>query len=130
MSRKEGLGRNGTDAAGLFIGAAHGVTKCPGWRKIGSESKGNHVMALTIHLSEEQEAVLAARAQALGISAEEYARQVLTQEVEAEVRPRRHISEIILEHMSRVPPEIMAQMPKDGASEHDHYIYGLPKKNL
>ena len=87
-------------------------------------------MALTIHLPDEQQAILAAKARALGISAEEYARQVLAQDLEADARPRRHISEIILENMSRVPPEIMAQMPKGGASEHDHYIYGWPKRNL
>jgi hypothetical protein len=30
--------------------------------------------------------------------------------------------------MRTVPPEIMAAMPKDGASQHDHYIYGWPKR--
>ena len=39
---------------------------------------------------------------------------------------RRHISEAIREIMSDVPPEIMADLPKDGASQHDHYIYGTP----
>lgn len=86
-------------------------------------------MTLTIQLPDEQQAALAAKAQAHGLSAEEYARQVLPHDLEADARPRRHISEIILENMSKVPPEIMAQMPKDGASEHDHYIYGWPKKN-
>ena len=86
-------------------------------------------MTLTIHLPDEQQVALAAKARAHGISAEEYALQVLAQDLEAGVRPRRHISEIIRENMSKVPPEIMAQMPKDGASEHDHYIYGLPKRN-
>jgi hypothetical protein len=32
--------------------------------------------------------------------------------------------------MSRVPPEIMATMPEDGASQHNRYIYGLPKRDL
>jgi hypothetical protein len=41
---------------------------------------------------------------------------------------RRHIADVICENMRDVPPEIMAQMPEDGASEHDHYIYGWPKK--
>ena len=86
-------------------------------------------MALTIHLPDEQQAALDAKARALGISAEEYARQVLVQDLEAGARSHRHISEIIRENMSKVPPEIMARMPKDGASEHDHYIYGLPKRN-
>jgi plasmid stability protein len=86
-------------------------------------------MTLTIHLPDEQQAALAAKARALGISAEEYARQVLVQDIDAGTRSHRRISEIIRDNMSKVPPEIMAQMPKDGASEHDHYIYGWPKRN-
>jgi hypothetical protein len=31
---------------------------------------------------------------------------------------------------SDVPPEDWDTMPTDGASEHDHYIYGLPKRNV
>ena len=85
-------------------------------------------MTLTIDLPDEQRAALAAKARARGVSAEEYARQVLAHDLEAGSRPRRHISEIIRENMSKVPPEIMAGMPKDGASEHDHYIYGWPKR--
>ena len=42
---------------------------------------------------------------------------------------RRHIGEVIRERMSKVPPEIMASMPTDGASQHDHYIYGTPKRS-
>jgi plasmid stability protein len=87
-------------------------------------------MTLTIHLPDEQQAALAAKARALGVSAEEYARQVLAQDLKAEAHTHRHISEIIRDNMSKVPPEIMAQIPKDGASEHDHYIYGLPKRSL
>ena len=37
-------------------------------------------------------------------------------------------ADIVLSRMRRVPPEVMASMPKDGASQHDHYIYGWPKK--
>jgi hypothetical protein len=32
--------------------------------------------------------------------------------------------------MKDVPPEVMATMPKDGASQHDHYIYGWPKREV
>jgi hypothetical protein len=88
-------------------------------------------MTLTIDLPADQQAALAAQAQAQGISAEEYARQVLAHAIEAGTPSRRrHISDVILEKMSKVPPEIMATMPKDGASQHDHYIYGLPKRDL
>jgi len=31
--------------------------------------------------------------------------------------------------MGKVPAEKMATLPKDSASEHDHYIYRLPKRN-
>jgi hypothetical protein len=53
----------------------------------------------------------------------------LADQAPSATKPRRHISEVIRENMRRVPAEIMATMPKDGASEHDHYIYGLPKRN-
>jgi hypothetical protein len=29
---------------------------------------------------------------------------------------------------SRVPDEELRQLPSDGAEQHDHYLYGLPKK--
>ena len=87
-------------------------------------------MTLTIELPEEQQALLTAKAKAKGVSAEEYARQVLTHDLEASVKPRRHIWEVIAENMKRVPPEDLACMPKDGASQIDHYVYGVPKRTL
>jgi plasmid stability protein len=86
-------------------------------------------MTLTIDLPAEEIEALAAKAQAHGVSAEEYARQVLQHDLEAARPRRRHISEVIRDNMRRVPPEILAAIPEDAASEHDHYIYGLPKKN-
>ena len=86
-------------------------------------------MTLTLQLPDEKQAALNAKAQAHGVSTEEYACQVLVQDIESAPEPRRHISDVIRENMSRVPPEIMAKMPTDGASQHDHYIYGLPKRN-
>jgi hypothetical protein len=43
--------------------------------------------------------------------------------------PHRHISGVILDIMSDVPREAFESLPTDGASEHDHYLYGSPKKN-
>jgi plasmid stability protein len=86
-------------------------------------------MTLTIELPDERQAALAAKARAQGVSAEQYARLVLEHDLEAAEPRRRHISEVIRENMRKVPPEILAAMPTDGASEHDHYIYGLPKRN-
>lgn len=85
-------------------------------------------MTLTIQLGEEQEAALKAKAAAHGVSAEEYARQVLGRELESADQPR-HISDIIREIMSGVPGEVLEGLPRDGASEHDHYLYGSPKRN-
>jgi hypothetical protein len=39
-------------------------------------------------------------------------------------------ADIVLFHMRQVPPEIMGAMPTDGASQHDHYIYGTPKREV
>jgi hypothetical protein len=44
-------------------------------------------------------------------------------------RDQRHICEVIAENMSDVPAEEFAKLPRDGASEHDHYLYGHPKRN-
>lgn len=85
-------------------------------------------MTVMIELPDEQAAALNAKAAAEGLSLAQWMRK-LAEQSPSDTRPRRHISEIIRENMSRVPPEIMATMPKDGASEHDHYIYGLPKRN-
>ncbi|MCC6591249.1 MAG: hypothetical protein IT168_31475 [Bryobacterales bacterium] len=40
------------------------------------------------------------------------------------------IWDVIAENMKRVPAEDLAQLPKDGASQIDHYIYGVPKREL
>ena len=42
---------------------------------------------------------------------------------------RRPIWERIAEMVADVPPEELAKLPTDGASQHDHYIYGTPKRN-
>jgi len=46
--------------------------------------KGGHFMALTVNLPEEKSAALAAKARSKGLSAEEYARQVLEQDLAPE----------------------------------------------
>jgi hypothetical protein len=40
----------------------------------------------------------------------------------------RPIWEIIVESMKDVPAEDLARLPEDGASQVDHYVYGLPKR--
>lgn len=41
----------------------------------------------------------------------------------------RPISIVIAEIMKDVPAEELAQLPRDGASQVDHYVYGLPKRD-
>lgn len=86
-------------------------------------------MSLTIELPDEQQAALTAKAKAQGITAEEYARQVLAHDLQTSP-PRRRIWEIIAENMKQVPTEDLAALPRDGASQIDHYVYGLPKRDV
>ena len=43
-------------------------------------------------------------------------------------RKAKPIWKVIEEVMSSVPEEELAKLPRDGAAEHDHYIYGTPKR--
>ena len=86
-------------------------------------------MTLTISFSDEQAAVLQAKAAAEGLSVEAWIQKLAEPHVPA-VRPLQAAASIILESMKDVPPEVMAQMPADGASQHDHYIYGWPKRDV
>lgn len=87
-------------------------------------------MTLILELSPEREAALnqQAQAQAQGVSAEQYALQILDRDLKSSTGARRHISEVITEIMKDVPAEDFAELPTDGASEHDHYLYGSPKR--
>ena len=38
------------------------------------------------------------------------------------------IGEIIDELMSDVPDDVLDRLPVDGAAQHDHYIYGTPRR--
>jgi len=86
-------------------------------------------MTLTIDLPDEQRAALTAKAQAQGVSAEEYARQVLAEALESQ-SARRQIWEVIADNMKQVPQEDLALLPRDGASQIDHYVHGVPKRDL
>jgi hypothetical protein len=86
-------------------------------------------MTLTIKLSDDQATTLAAKAAAEGLSVDEWIKKLAEPEPPpVPESPLQAAADIILASMRGVPPEIMATMPKDGASQHDHYIYGWPKK--
>jgi hypothetical protein len=44
--------------------------------------------------------------------------------------PQKTIWEKIRERMARIPPEEWENMPTDGSYQHDHYLYGTPKREL
>ena len=86
-------------------------------------------MNVTLSLNAEVERGLTMRALERGVTLDAYLQEIVLREAGAPApSARRHIGEVIQERMKKVHPEIMASMPKDGASEHDHYIYGLPKR--
>src|SRR5436309_2854210 len=85
-----------------------------------------------IDLPDDQAAALKAKAAAQGLSLEEWFRVLAEQsapsvESNESERDTRPIWEVIVENMKDVPPEDLAALPKDGASQIDHYIYGHPK---
>jgi plasmid stability protein len=82
-----------------------------------------------IELSDETAAALKAKAAAEGLSVEEWLSELAAAEPAAG-GPLQTAADIVLAHMRNVPPEIMATMPEDGASQHDHYIYGWPKREV
>jgi hypothetical protein len=78
--------------------------------------------------------MLMAAAQARGVSPDALVREALDKILidaphrEAPQIESRPIWELIEDNMKDVPPEEFAQLPSDGASEHDHYLYGHPKR--
>ena len=85
-------------------------------------------MTLTIDLPEEEVQALAAKARAQGVSAEQYVRLVLEDDLKAG-RARPPVSQSIRQIWSDPPPDVRAKRPTDGASQVDHYVYGLPKRD-
>lgn len=43
-------------------------------------------------------------------------------------RPDRPIWEMVEELLKRIPQDVLDQLPTDGSEQHDHYIYGTPKR--
>jgi hypothetical protein len=76
-----------------------------------------------------------AAAQAKGISTDMLVREALIKLLadlpplegapKAEARP---IWEVLQDNIKDVTAEEFAKLPKDGAGEHDHYLYGHPKR--
>ena len=90
-------------------------------------------MTVTIRLTDEQAAVLQEQAAAEGLTVDIWLQRLAEQYTQS--RPPSHatnhrpIWETILDNMKDVPIEEFERLPRDGSSEHDHYLYGYPKRN-
>ena len=73
--------------------------------------------------------LLNAKASAEGLSAEQCARQLLKQALAA-AAAQKPLAARIREIWADIPDDVRAKLPADGASQHDHYIYGLPEREL
>ena len=80
-------------------------------------------MTLTIELADRYVAALQAKASEEGLPLEEWLQNIAEQNESAE-HPMLAAADLILSRMRDIPSEVAAAMPKDGASQHDHYIYG------
>jgi Arc/MetJ-type ribon-helix-helix transcriptional regulator len=56
------------------------------------------------------------------------ARSTAAQPLPSATPTEKPIWEVMDELRRSVPPEEFAKLPVDGASQHDHYIYGTPKR--
>jgi len=91
-------------------------------------------MTVTIQLSDEQAALLQARAAQEGLSIDAWLQRVAAQYAQEQERVSqggtdRPVWEIVADRIAGVPSDVLEKLPADGASEHDHYLYGLPKHN-
>ncbi len=91
-------------------------------------------MTITLPLQPQEEARLAAAARARGVSTDELLREALNSILaapstlpETPTVGARPIWEVILRNSEGISPAEFAPLPSDGASQHDHYIYGHPK---
>lgn len=75
-------------------------------------------------------------AQPLPLSEHEKVRVTVEPQVVVDVRgpeigkepARPTLAEKLIALANALPEEVVARLPSDGASQHDHYIYGTPKR--
>jgi hypothetical protein len=87
---------------------------------------------MSLQLRPETEAAITALADASGVSVDEYVAALLEHQPSASQPPskaRRALSARIRDIWADMPDEVRAKSPTDGASQHDRYIYGIPKRS-
>ena len=84
-----------------------------------------------IELSDEQAAQLKAQARARGLTVGEWIAELTGHIAPTLDQPvdERPIWEVLADSLKDIPPADRALLPKDGASQIDHYVYGLPKRD-
>jgi plasmid stability protein len=93
------------------------------------KNKESGAMTLTIDLPDEEVRALAIKARARGVSAEDYARQVLERDLDEEEHAPEPFWKAFTRRIHALPSEVFERLPADGASEHDHYLHGSPKRD-
>ncbi len=94
---------------------------------------------LQIEIPDLKAAVLEEFAHACGLTAKQWVEQLVDQtldkpSISLDREPvrgtKRPIWEVIAERARAVPADVVERLPEDGASQHDHYIYGWPKRDV
>jgi len=81
-------------------------------------------------LPDDQAEALTAKAAAAGLGLEAWLEQLAgTKTQPASGTSQRPLSEEIAEIWSDMPAGVRASLPRDGTSQIDHYVYGLPKRD-
>lgn len=96
---------------------------------------------MSINLTPDLEELVRRRAAESGLDENAFVAKVLRDSLETDAdsspapesppRRRKPISERFAEIRDRAPEEVrqaLRELPKDFAAEHDHYLYGAPKK--
>ena len=92
-------------------------------------------MTVKLELNPDIEAGLLAQARENGMSLEAFAEEVLRREAlrrakgSGQTATERPIWETITDMVKDIPDAVFDRLPKDGARQVDHYIYGLPKRD-
>ena len=87
-------------------------------------------MTLTVDLPDKIAAAVKAQAEAESMTAEGWLCRLVEERLHPDQEDDRPVSEMIREIWADMPDEVRAKLPTDGASQVDHYVYGVPKRSL
>jgi hypothetical protein len=92
--------------------------------------------SLTIEVAEDLKQQIEEGAERQGLDVSEFVLPALQQLVTGSPdarsttdQPLKPIWQVIIESVQDLPPEELERLPTDLSAEHDHYIYGTPKRS-